>query len=75
LSSWRRHAEAVRDAELKRAMRRLESLSPEQQYVVEALSRSLVNKLLHGPTLRAKHAASMGDGQRYADMLRDLWGF
>jgi glutamyl-tRNA reductase len=75
LSSWRRHAEAVRDAELKRAMRRLDNLSPEQQYVVEALSRSLVNKLLHGPTLRAKNAASMGDGQRYADMLRDLWGF
>jgi glutamyl-tRNA reductase len=75
LSSWRRYAESVRDAEVKRAMRRLESLTPEEQYVVEALSRSLVNKLLHNPTLRAKHAAAEGDGQRYADMLRDLWGF
>jgi glutamyl-tRNA reductase len=74
LSSWRQHAEEVRDAEVQRAMRRLNDLSPEQQYVVEALSRSIVNKLLHDPTLRTKQAAACGDGQRYADMIRDLWG-
>ncbi|NJO04979.1 MAG: glutamyl-tRNA reductase [Chloroflexaceae bacterium] len=73
LSSWRQHAEEMRDAELQRAMRRLSELSPEQQHIVEALSRSLVNKLLHMPTLRAKHAAAAGDGERYAEMLRDLW--
>jgi glutamyl-tRNA reductase len=75
LSSWRQQAEEVRDAEVQRALRRLSELSPEQQYVVEALSRSLVNKLLHGPTLRTKHAAALGDGNRYANMLRELWGF
>lgn len=73
LSSWRQQAEEMRSAELKRAMRRLE-LSSEQQYVLEAFSRSLVNKLLHLPTVRTKHAAAVGDGQRYAEMLRDLWG-
>ncbi|NJP04628.1 MAG: glutamyl-tRNA reductase [Chloroflexaceae bacterium] len=73
LSSWRQQAEALRSAELKRAMRHLESLSPEQQYVVEAFSRSLVNKLLHEPTLRTRHAAATGEGKRYAAMLRDLW--
>jgi glutamyl-tRNA reductase len=75
LSSWRQQAEELRDAEVQRALRRLSELSPEQQYVVEALSRSLVNKLLHGPTLRTKHAAALGDGRRYANMLRELWGF
>jgi len=73
LSTWRQHAEELRDSELKRAMRRLSTLSPEEQYVVEALSRSLVNKLLHFPTLRTKSAAALGDGQRYAEMLRELW--
>jgi len=73
LSSWRKQAEEMRDAELKRAMRRLTQLSPEDQYILEAFSRSLVNKLLHGPTLRTKNAAAMGDGQRYAAILRDLW--
>jgi glutamyl-tRNA reductase len=74
LSSWRQHAETLRAAEFDRAMRRLDTLSPEQQYVVEAFSRSLVNKLLHFPTLRTKDAAAVGDGQRYAAMIRDLWG-
>ncbi len=73
LSSWRQQAEQVRDAEVKRAMRRLTDLSPKEQYVIEALSRSIVNKLLHGPTLRTKHAAAGGDGQRYAEMLQELW--
>lgn len=74
LSSWRQHAEAVRSAELQRALRRLNPLSPEEEYILEAFSRSLVNKLLHTPTLRTKHAAAEGEGQRYAAILRDLWG-
>jgi glutamyl-tRNA reductase len=74
LSSWRQRADTLRDAELQRTLRRLTTLSPEEQYIVEAFSRSLVNKILHDPTLRTKHAASQGEGQRYAAMLRDLWG-
>ncbi|NJN65487.1 MAG: glutamyl-tRNA reductase [Chloroflexaceae bacterium] len=72
LTWWRKQADRLRDDELKRAMRRL-NLSPEEQYIVEAFSRSLVNKLLHAPTLRMKDAASNGEGQRYAAMVRDLW--
>ncbi len=74
LSVWRQRAEALRDAEVQRALRHLGELSPEQQLVVEALSRSLVNKILHTPTLRTRHAAAQGEGERYAEMLRDLWG-
>lgn len=74
LSTWRQEADRLRHAELQRAMRRLTSLTPEDQYVLEAFSRSLVNKILHMPTLRTKDAAAQGDGQRYAAMLRDLWG-
>lgn len=74
LSVWRQQAEALRDAEVQRALRHLGELSPEQQSVVEALSRSLVNKILHTPTLRTRHAAEAGNGEHYAAMLRDLWG-
>jgi len=72
LSSWRMQADRVRADEVQRAKRRL-NLSPEEEYILEAFSRSLVNKLLHNPTLRTKDAASQGEGQRYAAMLRDLW--
>jgi glutamyl-tRNA reductase len=45
-------AEAIREAELARAAKRLSSLTPDQQAAVEALTRSLTNKLLH-PQLTA----------------------
>lgn len=73
LSCLRQQAEELRNSELKRALRHLGDLSPEQWHVVEALSRSLVNKLLHSPTIRMKSAAANGDGQRYAAMLCDLF--
>lgn len=73
LTSLRQRAEALRTAEMQRAMRRLSALSPEQHEAVEALTQSLVNKLLHTPTVRLKHAAAAGDGSRYASMLSELF--
>lgn len=73
LTMLRERAEALRNAELERALRRLTDLSPEQQSVVEGLTRSLVNKLLHPPTRRLRDAAAQGDGQRYAAMVTDLF--
>jgi len=46
------NAEAIREAELARAAKRLADLTPEQQAAVEALTRSLTAKLLH-PQLTA----------------------
>lgn len=73
LTRLREQAEAMRNAELERALRRLSGLSPEQQSVVEGLTRSLVNKLLHPPTRRLRDAAAQGDGQRYAAMVSELF--
>ncbi len=73
LTLLRERAEELRNAELERALRRLTGLSPEQQSVVEGLTRSLVNKLLHPPTRRLRDAAAQGDGQRYAAMVTDLF--
>jgi glutamyl-tRNA reductase len=41
------NAEALRQAELARAARRLAALTPEQQAAVDAMTRSLTAKLLH----------------------------
>ena len=50
-------AEAIREAELTRAAKRLATLSPEQRETVEALTRSLTAKLLH-PQLTALRQSS-----------------
>jgi glutamyl-tRNA reductase len=42
-----------------------------------ALDRALeraVTHVLHTPTRRLRAAAALGDGDRYADLLRDLFG-
>ena len=41
---------------------------------VDALARSLVQKLLHEPTVRLKDAAGSARGALYADALVELFG-
>jgi glutamyl-tRNA reductase len=51
---------------------RLGALSADQAAAVEALTRGLVNKLLHPPMQALKQAAREGDSARL-DVLCDEW--
>jgi glutamyl-tRNA reductase len=53
--------EEMRQAELHRARRLLQSLTPEQQIAVDSLTRGLMNKFLHLPLQALKTAAREGD--------------
>ena len=66
----RRQAEAVRRAELDRVAGRLAGLDERQRDAVEALTRAIVAKLLHEPTVQLKDAAGTPRGERLADALR-----
>jgi glutamyl-tRNA reductase len=66
-------AEDVRLQELDRFRRKLGSLDQSQRDAVEALTRGIVAKLLHGPTVQLKGAASSPRGERLADALRTLF--
>jgi glutamyl-tRNA reductase len=57
-------AEAMRQLELERAGGRLQSLTPEQMAAVEAVTRGLMNKLLHHPMMAIRSAAREGDAGR-----------
>lgn len=54
LVDLREQAESLRERELERALRRLSHLTDADQETVAALSRALVNKLLHHPVTRVK---------------------
>ena len=54
-------AEELRQAELHRQRQLLQSLTPEQQEAVEALTRGLMNKFMHMPLQAMKSAAREGD--------------
>jgi glutamyl-tRNA reductase len=73
ITAMRQRAEDVRLAELDRFGARLGELPPEQREVVEALTRGIVAKLMHDPTVRLKDAAGSSRGERLADSLRELF--
>ena len=73
ISDLRAEAEGIRAAELERYAKKLAGLDPAQRDAVEALTKSLVNKLLHEPTVRLKDAAGRARGERLAESLRDLF--
>jgi len=52
---------------------RLAELDPQQREVVEALSRGIVAKMLHSPTVRLKDAAGSARGERLSGSLRELF--
>ena len=73
VSALRQKAEDVRVAELERYRNRLAGLEPREREAVEALTRSLLAKLLHDPTVRLKDAAGSAKGDRLAGALRELF--
>ena len=73
VASLRERAETIREAELARYTARLADLSPKERAAVEGLTRGIVNKLLHEPTVRLKDAAGTAKADRLADALRALF--
>jgi glutamyl-tRNA reductase len=67
-----KQAEETRQAELKRLQSRLEGLTTEQQAAVDALTRGIVNKLLH-PPMQALKQAAREDNQVGIDALCAAW--
>jgi glutamyl-tRNA reductase len=69
----RDRAEAVRRAEVEKALRKLQHLAPEEREAVEQLTRALINKVLHRPTVRLREAASNGHGPAVLHAARYLF--
>ena len=73
VAALRQHAEAVREGEMRRHRARLSGLDDREQEAVEALTRAIVAKLLHDPTVRLKDAAATPKGERLSAAIRDLF--
>jgi glutamyl-tRNA reductase len=74
VTEMRAHMEALRVRELDDALRHLRHLSDADREVVEELSRTLMNKFLHSPSVRLKAAAANGRGLGVVDTVRYLFG-
>ena len=52
----------------------LGDVDPDVAEQIEHLSRSLVKKLLHDPTVRARERAGAGEADEVAEAVRELFG-
>lgn len=73
VAALRERSEELRLEELARHRRRLAALSEDERRLVEEITRGLVAKLVHGPTVAVKQAAGSPRGERLAEALRTLF--
>ena len=52
---------------------RLGTLTPEQELAVEALSRGIINKIMHTPITTLKSAARESESTTVIDLVRKLF--
>jgi glutamyl-tRNA reductase len=74
VAALRRQAESIREQELARTLRDLGDVDAETAERIEHLSRALVKKLLHEPTVRLRARAGQGDADDVAAAVRELFG-
>jgi glutamyl-tRNA reductase len=73
VSSLRERAEALRSAELERHAKRLNQLDDLQREIVDIITRGIVAKLLHEPSVRLRNQAGTPQGERNAAAVADLF--
>jgi len=69
----REKAEGIRQHEMARMLHNLGEVDDKTMQQLQIFSRSLVNKLLHEPTIRLKTKASHDEAKRYVTALNDLF--
>jgi glutamyl-tRNA reductase len=74
IREMRARAEEVRQRELRRARSALRNLDADQLAAVDTLTKQMLAKLLHAPTLRLKEAAEEEEGERMLHTTRFLFG-
>jgi glutamyl-tRNA reductase len=67
------HLETIRQAEIDRVRGRLGPMSPEQELAVEALTRGIINKIMHTPISTLKSAARESEATTVVELVRRLF--
>jgi glutamyl-tRNA reductase len=67
------HLETIRQAEIDRVRGRMGTLTPEQEIAIEALTRGIINKVMHTPITTLKTAAKESEATTVVDVVRRLF--
>jgi glutamyl-tRNA reductase len=70
----RTQANNIRQDEVRKAIQRMPNLTPEMERQIDALTRSIVKKILHSPTVRLRKESNGIDAADFASVARALFG-
>lgn len=73
IAALREKAEEIRKSELEKTLGRLKHLGPEEIQTIDLLTTSIVNKILHAPTVNLKKTRQNSDGFSYLAAIRHLF--
>jgi glutamyl-tRNA reductase len=71
--SLQEQLEEIRSAEVTRTLRRMAGLTPEQQRQIETLTKSIVNKIAHGPISELRRNAGQPEGNQAIELIRKVF--
>jgi glutamyl-tRNA reductase len=67
------HLETIRQAEIDRVRGRLGPLTPDQEMVIESLTKGIVNKIMHTPIRTLKTAARESEATTVIEVVKRLF--
>jgi glutamyl-tRNA reductase len=70
----REYSEAIRRDELEKTLRGLGDISEEQGERIRAMTHTIVNRVLHQPTVNLHAASHNNDAGPYVEAIRELFG-
>jgi glutamyl-tRNA reductase len=73
IAELHQRAEAIRQAELEKTLRRLPDLGEAEREHLDALTQALVKKILHAPITRLRTSAGQAEAVDYAVVARALF--
>jgi glutamyl-tRNA reductase len=73
ITALRARAETIRRSQIERQSARLGDLDERQSQALDALTRGIVNALLHEPTIRLKDLADVRGADLHGAVLRELF--
>ncbi len=74
IAGMRQHADGIRQRELDKTLKKMHYLNPKDQERIKALTHSIVQKILHEPTVKLREEAKGSNGERYAFAVSELFG-
>ena len=69
----RNRADNIRKKELEKALKKLDHLSEQDQEQIDLMTTSIINKILHTPTVKLKKETQSQEGHYYLKAIRHLF--